>query len=89
MYKWEMEGVPHKATVGSLIYAMLTTRADIAFAVSTVSRFMLKSGPPHWVAVKCIMRYLKGTLDFKLCHGGKDIVLRGICDADWTKDANN
>ena len=74
----KMEDVPYKAGVGSFMYAMVATRANIAFAVSTVRQFMSKACPPHWMAVKCIMRYLKGTLDFKLCLGGKDIVLRGI-----------
>ncbi len=49
---------------------------------------MSKVGPSHWMAVKRIMRYLKGTLDLKLCLGGKDISLRGFCDADWGGDAN-
>jgi hypothetical protein len=83
----EMEGVAYKATVGSLIYAMVATRVVVSFAVSTVSQFMSKAGPPHWMAVKRIIRYLKGTLDFKLCLGGKDVVLRGFCDADWVGDA--
>jgi hypothetical protein len=48
-----------------------------------------KVGPLHWMAVKRIMRYLKDTLDFKLCVGGKDIVLIGFCDVDWAKDAND
>ena len=85
----KMEGVSYKARVGSLMYAMVVTRANIAIVVSTVSQFMSKIGPPHWMAVKCIMRYLKGTLDFKLCLGGKDIALRGFCDADWIRDAND
>jgi hypothetical protein len=33
----EMEGVTYKAIVGFLMYAMMATRADIAFTVSTVS----------------------------------------------------
>jgi hypothetical protein len=40
------------------------------------------------MAVKRIMRYLKGTLDLKLCLAGKDVSLRGYCDADWGGDAN-
>ena len=32
-----MEGVLYKFGVGSLIYAMVATMADIAFAVSTMS----------------------------------------------------
>ena len=85
----ERKGVPYKAGVRSLIYAMVATRADIAFAVSKVSQFMSKANPPHWKAVKYMMRYLKGTLDFKLCLGGKVIVLRDFCDVDWVGDANN
>src|ERR1700738_993996 len=35
------------------------------------------------------MRYLKGTLDFKLWLKCKDVVLRVFCDVDWTGDAND
>jgi hypothetical protein len=84
----EMQSILYKATVGSLMYAMVGTRIDLAFPVSMVSQFMSKAGPSHWMAVKRIMRYLKGTLDLKLCLGGKDISLRGFCDADWGGDTN-
>ena len=57
--------------------------------MSTVNQFMSKAGPPHWMAMKRIIRYLKDILDFKLCLGGKDIALRGFCDADWTGNAND
>ena len=62
----KMGDVPYKARVRSLMYAMVATRVDIAFVVSTVSKFMSKVGPLHWMVVKRIMRYLKGTLDLKL-----------------------
>jgi hypothetical protein len=87
----EMQNIPYKAAVGSLMYAMVGTRPDLAFPVSMVSRFMSsmsRAGPSHWMAVKSIMRYLKGNLDLKLCLGGKDVSLRGYCDADWGGDAN-
>jgi hypothetical protein len=74
----KMEGIPYKAGVGSLMYAMVAMRVDISFVVSTVSLFMSKVSLPHWMVVKRIIRYLKNTLDFKLCLGGKDIVLRGF-----------
>ena len=35
--KAEMRRVPYAAAVGSLMYAMVCTRPDIAFAVETVS----------------------------------------------------
>jgi len=36
----EMSRVPYASAVGSLIYAMLCTRPDLTYAVSTVSRFI-------------------------------------------------
>jgi ATP-binding cassette subfamily B (MDR/TAP) protein 1 len=62
----EMQGIPYKAAVGSLMYAMVGTRLDLAFAVSMVSQFMSRASPSHWMTVKRILRYLKGTLDLKL-----------------------
>ena len=82
----ETQAIPYKEAVGSLMYAMVATRPDLAFAVSVVSQFMSKPGPLHWAAVKRIMRYLKGTLGMKLCLGGRDIDLKGYCDADWGGD---
>ena len=48
--KKEMHHVPYASAVGSLMYAMVCTRPDIAHAVSTMSRFMSNPGRPHWEA---------------------------------------
>ena len=85
----EMKDVPYQEAVGSLMYAMVATRPDLAFAVSVVSRYMSKPGPMHWMAVKRIMRYLKGTLDMKLRIGGNHINVKGYSDADWAGDVEN
>ena len=85
----KIDGIPYKAGVESFIYVLVATKANIAFAVSMVSQFMSKAGPPHWMVVKHIMRYLNGTLDFKLCLEGKDIMLRGFCNENRTGDVND
>ena len=71
-------GVPYNVRVGSLMYAMIDMKANIAFVVSAMSQFMSKVGPPQWMAMKRIMRYLKGILDFKSCLGHKDIFFERI-----------
>jgi hypothetical protein len=50
---------------------------------------MAKAGPSHWMAVKRILRYLKGSLELKLSLGGNDISMVGFCDADWAGDTND
>ena len=48
--------IPYHSVVGSLIYAMITIRPDIAFVVEIVSRFLLNLGKKHWEVVKIILR---------------------------------
>jgi len=52
--KEEMSRVPYASAVGSLMYAMVCARPDLAYAVavSTVNRFMSNLGKQHWKAVK-------------------------------------
>jgi hypothetical protein len=53
--------LPYKALIGSLLYAALTTRMDIAFAVSYLSRFSTCYSDQHWRCAKHVLRYLQGT----------------------------
>ena len=48
----EMKKISYSYVVGSLMYAMICTRLDIAYAVGVVSRFLANPGNEHWVAVK-------------------------------------
>ena len=81
-----MKRVPYSSAVGSLMYAMLCTRPDICYAVGLVSRYQSNPGQTHWKAVKRILRYLRGTADYKLCYQGSDLQLVGYSDADWGGD---
>src|SRR2546425_6812648 len=65
--KDELKKIPYASAVGSLMYAMVCTRSDIAHAVGVVSRFLSNPGKEHWNAVKWILRYLKGTSKMCLC----------------------
>ena len=56
-----MKSVPYAPAGGSLMYAMVTTRPDIAHVVGIVSRFMHNPSWAHWNIVKHIFRYLVGT----------------------------
>ena len=45
--KEQMEKVPYASAVGSLMYAMLSTRLDISYAVGMVSRYQINPGEAH------------------------------------------
>lgn len=79
--------VPYSSAVGSLMYAMVGTRPDIAYAVGLISRFMSKPGVMHWEAVKWLLRYIKGSLDLNLVYTkDKDFDVQGFCDSDHAAD---
>eukprot|EP00253_Pinus_taeda_P014864 PITA_14864 len=87
----DMPRVPYASGVGSLMYAMVCTRPDIAHAVGVLSKFMSKPGKEHWTVVKWVFRYLCGTSGYGLCYQGRPgldraLDIRGFVDADWAGD---
>lgn len=84
--KKEMEKIPYMEAIGSLLYAAQNTRPDISFAVNLLSRFSQNPGKAHWLAVKRVMRYLKGTVNKGIVFQKSAQSLVGYCDADWAGD---
>ncbi|GJT98487.1 retrovirus-related pol polyprotein from transposon TNT 1-94, partial [Tanacetum coccineum] len=69
--------------IGSVMYAMVCTRLDIAYAVGVVSIFISNPGREHWEVVKWLLRYLKGTSKATLCFSRKEVVLEGFSNLDY------
>ena len=78
----------YQSAVGSLLYLSTKTRPDITYAVGAAARFSSQPSQAHWVAVKRLMRYLSGTLDYGLLYGYNDTIA-GFSDADWAGDCND
>lgn len=57
------QSFPYREAVGALSYLMTSTRPDIAYAVSVVSRKLDKPSREDIVTVKRVLRYLKGTMN--------------------------
>ncbi|XP_055837853.1 uncharacterized protein LOC129906201 [Episyrphus balteatus] len=88
----EMSKIPYQELIGSLLFAAQVSRPDISYAVNNLSRFNQNPGKAHWTAAKRILRYLKGTADFKLCYSKNDEddkLLTGFCDADYAANIDD
>ncbi|XP_020420286.1 uncharacterized protein LOC109949306 [Prunus persica] len=69
--------------IGSLLY-LTTTRPDIMFAASLLSRFMHSSTKKHMGIAKRVLIYIQGTLSYGIeFTRDKNVVLIGFCDSDW------
>ena len=84
-----MKKIPYRSAVGSLIYLVTGTRPDIAVATSNVAKYCENPGPQHWIAVKRILRYLRGTSDWGLMFNPRDETLIGYSDSDWAGDVGD
>ena len=66
-----VDTITYQYIVGSLLYAAITTRPDIAQAQGVVSKFCANPKQSYLTAAKRILRYLKGTvyvgLSYKKC----------------------
>jgi hypothetical protein len=56
----------YQKAIGSLLYAALGTRPDITYAITVLGRYAAKPSVFHWEAVKHLLRYLRGTSEYKL-----------------------
>ncbi|KAM2728531.1 hypothetical protein EV1_000013 [Malus domestica] len=85
-----MSRIPYASAIGSLMYAMICTRPDIAYAVSITSRYQSNPGLEHWAAVKTVLKYLRRTKDMFLVYGGAaELRVEGYTDADFQSDVDD
>ena len=80
----QMQNIPYASAVGSLMYAQVCTRPDIAFAVGILGRYQSNPGMDHWRAAKKVMRYLQGTKHYMLMYERThDLEVIGYSDSDF------
>ena len=73
----------YRSMIGKLQY-VVHNRPDIALSIGIVARFSTNRRENHLMAVKRIMRYLKGTDDFGLYYKRNEkFELRAYIDTDW------
>ncbi|KAL0361076.1 UNVERIFIED_CONTAM: Retrovirus-related Pol polyprotein from transposon TNT 1-94 [Sesamum radiatum] len=89
--KERMKNIPYSNAIGSVMYLMVSTRPDIAYAVSCLSRFMSNAGLPHWGALKWLLRYLNGSMDIGIIFSkhSDDVNLIGYVDSNYANDRDS
>jgi hypothetical protein len=67
-----MKSVPYALAVGSLIYAQVCTRLDLAFVIGMLVRYQKNPGVSHWNGIKKALRYIQGTNNLMLTYERSD-----------------
>lgn len=80
----EMQKIPYSSAIGSLMYAQVCTRPDIAYIVGMLGRYLSNPGMDRWKAAKRVMQYLQRTKDYMLTYRRSDqLEIIGYSDSDF------
>ena len=84
----------YQTMIGGIMFAMLCTRPDIAFAVATLSKFAQNPSPAHMAGVRRVLRYLRATDKLGIRYASTDPPtqqpqLIGYTDSDWAADRDD
>ena len=80
----------YQRMIGSVMYAMVYARPDIAFAASRLGRYMAQPTAYHFKALKTLVRYLRSTSHRTIAYGSKVTEgVEGYADSDWAADKDD
>ena len=71
--------------VGSLMHAIVNTRPDCTYTISSLAQYLNTPANTHIQTLKRTLRYVKGTLPCGICYkrSSQGAILHGYSDADW------
>lgn len=78
----EADRTLYQQKVGSLLFAGISTRPDIAFATAKLSRFNQRPGKAHHEAADRVIRYLYRTRHLSIQYGRKSTATSLVCASD-------
>eukprot|EP00253_Pinus_taeda_P004119 PITA_04119 len=79
----------YRKLIGSLNY-LVNARLDICYGMNTMRQFLVEPHCVHWVVVKHILRYLRGTIEYGLMYASNgEWQLYGFSNANWVGSSND
>ena len=82
----------YQSAIGAIGWVARGTRWDIAYAVNQLASYCSEPTIRHWNALIRVMRYLKGTAEYKLklgASGAHGLKLQGFSDSDYAGDIDS
>lgn len=76
----------YQELMGRLMFLSVNTTPDIAYTLSYLFQYNNDAREIHMRRLKRVLRYLRGTIDYRLCFGGKNIENRIDCETDMSWD---
>ena len=78
----DLDRTQYQRKVGSILYAAISTRPDIAFAAARLSRHNIRPGKIHQNAADRVIQYLYGTRHLCIQYGHESTTTSLVCTSD-------
>ena len=88
----EIDKKQYQSTLGTLMYPMLGTHPDLAYAVGALRRHAATPGEDHQRALEQVFKYLQATKDWSLVYQHRSMggqILTRFVDADWANECSD
>jgi hypothetical protein len=87
----EVDVWEYQSRLGALMYAILGTHPELAFAITIQSQHSTTPGKAHLAALNRVFHYLQKVSNMKLTFGGSctPLTLTGYVNADWANNIND
>ena len=76
---------PYGEAIGCLMFLMVGTRPDLAYAIGKLSQQCADPRESQWMGAKRVFRHVRGTenlgIEFEKCESTPELL--GYSDADW------
>ena len=79
----------NQSIAGALMYLAQVSRYDIFYAVNQLAGASFKSSKAHIGAIKHVLRYLAGSVNFPIIYKRDDFKLTTYTDANWGGNPDN
>jgi hypothetical protein len=85
----QMCRIPYAEAIGSVLWPVMISRPDAAYAVGILLQFIQNPGKVHWEGLKQVIVYLGCMKDLWLTFGGHaKTLVEGYCNADWARQSH-
>ena len=75
----KMKGFAYRTVLGELMYAYITCRPDIGYAVTTLSKFSTSPSAYHYKLLKGVAKYLRSTISWGIrFHRKEALIYEGL-----------
>lgn len=85
----ESKDFPYRELIGSLMYAAIASRPDIAHAINKLAQYSSNPSRAHWKLAKRILQFLYHTRERSLILGGEKPTVYAYADADFAGDTED